>query len=316
MWPFRTEDRNEINEAVDNWLENASERKATFTSYRRSLRLWIEFNKKVTETTDIRVQSFIKYLTNDKKFAGSTTWETFKTLSSLYSSLMNQGLVRKNPFISHLAKLESKADKGKRPHILIEEDVIKAVLTSLDLDDPLHCRAAIGIALGYGAGLRMNEVLTLRMKDLVVTSEQQGMDTKRVIYAHVRAEISKNKKARDAALPEWIHPYVLTWYERRHAIITDPDALVISQFYGTTAPLSNTSMRVHLGRIFMAFNTPFTMHALRASAITHLKDKGLRGRDIKDWSGHSSESFLDKNYDKRTFGVDQSPWKKAGVNIF
>jgi integron integrase len=101
------------------------------------------------------VESFLSYLANEKKVSASTQNQALCALVFLYRNVMQSELV-------NLKYGYSKAPK-RLPVVLNSSEISKII-------DELHGVHKLIAGILYGSGLRINEALTLRIKDIDFTN--------------------------------------------------------------------------------------------------------------------------------------------------
>ena len=169
-------------------------------------------------------------------------------------------------------------------NILTQED-IKALFKACDYShksERLRQRDKVILVLLYSCGLRRNEVVNLKLSDILFDKER----------IHVRK--GKNYKERFVPInnynikiiEDYIYDYRPLFYNYK-----DTEYLLIN-YRGT--PLHGMSLSNRLNAIIKATNNPEleaknpTPHILRHSIATHLLEKGAPIETISQFLGHSS----------------------------
>jgi len=154
------------------------------------------------------------------------------------------------------------------PVVLSAEEVTRLLAAVPTLRE----RAAMEIA--YGAGLRLNEVLRLRITDV---------DSKRMI---LRVEQGKGKKDRNVMLsPKLLETLRDYWRQSRPTVWLFPG-------HPKKQPMHTTILQ----RAFKAareaahITKPVSFHTLRHSFATHLLESGVNVRTIQALLGHGTLS--------------------------
>ncbi len=128
--------------------------KRTIHSYLLWVRSYIRFHnrKHPKDLSGIDVESFLTYLATERKVAISTQRTALNALAFLYNKFLNQPLGD----VSAFTRVKRQA---KLPTVLTQGEV-KALLSHLDTQYKLP------IGLLYGSGLRLMELVRLRVKDI------------------------------------------------------------------------------------------------------------------------------------------------------
>ena len=213
--------------------------------------------------------------------APATTARKLASLRALFSSLRERGAILQNP-----ADLVSTPRRGARlPRVLSARDAAR-LLDAIPASNPLELRDRAIFELAYACGLRAEELVSLRVRDIDHDGEQ------------LRVE-GKGRKTRVVPVGEPAMAAVRAYLERARGILErDPlnaaDAAFLSK---TGRPLSTSDIRRRLAiwaaragaagaRSLDGISPP----ALRHSFATHLLDGGADLRSIQELLGHASVS--------------------------
>ncbi len=168
-------------------------------------------------------------------------------------------------------KLKTVPVPRKLPIILSREEVSRLLTATVSL----KYKAAFSIA--YGAGLRISEVLALKLSDV---------DSKRMTL-HV--EQGKGRKDRYAMLSPVLLKVLQNWWRQGHAkgLLLDGGWLFPGQ--NPVNPLSNRqlSRAIRASAVTAEIEKRVTMHLLRHSFATHLLEQKVDIRLIQVLLGHS-----------------------------
>jgi integron integrase len=253
------------------------------------------------ELGETELKNYLSFLAIDRKVATATQRQAFNALLFLYRNVL--GLT-----INGLETVV-RAKAGKKLPVVLSVNEVRRVLSCLSGTEKL-----IGTTI-YGAGLRLEECLSLRVKDI---DFERGCLT-------IRA--GKGNKDRETVLPEKlveelrrhiakIKPVYDRDRDRGLQGVSVPDALDVKmpnvgKMWGwfwvfpapglSIDPRSGRVGRFHIyhGTIQRAFHKavleagitkPATVHTLRHSFATHLIEKGYDIRTIQELLGHSDVS--------------------------
>lgn len=274
----------------------------TEKSYMQWLRAFFKFlnGKEPNEIDSLDVKRFLSHIAIDRKVSASTQNQAFSALLFLFRNVMNKELTD----ISETVRAETK----RRLPVVLKKGEINRILDRLSGAHLLMARII------YGCGLRVQECISLRVKDI---DFEQGALT-------VRS--GKGDKDRITVLPESLKNDLLAHLARVKQIheqdfIRDdtegvwlPNALErkypnAGKEWGwfwlfpastlSSDPRSDKRRRHHthvtnLQRQFkeavrQADITPnASVHSLRHSFATHLLEKGYDIRTIQELLGHSN----------------------------
>jgi site-specific recombinase XerD len=154
----------------------------------------------------------------------------------------------------------------KLPSVLTMEEcllIFKAV------DNPKH---KLLLLIGYGAGLRVSEIVTLKWADILFDEHK------------IHLKNAKGKKDRIVMLPYSIVQSLQIYKE----LYKGKNYVFEGQFAGE--PYSTTSVQIVMRKAIekSGLNKKATVHTLRHSFATHLLENGTDIRYIQQFLGHSS----------------------------
>lgn len=273
----------------------------TEQAYLYWIRQYILFHRKrhPEDMTVVEVGEFLSYLANERRVAAATQNQALNALNFLYSKVLNQPL----------GKLQgvARAKRPKRLPVVLSREEFNQLL------DQLSGQYLLMAKLMYGSGLRLMEVLRLRVKDIDFS---------------MRALIIRaGDKDRITVLPDSLVPYLRNQIERVHLLHkSDLDAGYgeVSLPYAQTRkypgapfqtgwqfvfPSDNRSRDPHSGRIkrhhihrssvqnaiknavrATGMEKPVSSHTLRHCFATHLLESGSDIRTVQELLGHKDVS--------------------------
>ena len=137
------------------------------------------------------------------------------------------------------------------------------------IENPKH---RLLLLLGYGAGLRVSEIVSLRWSDILIPE----------FKIHIKA--AKGKKDRIVMLP-----YSIVSYLEHYRQLYKGDGWVFEGFYkGETYSTRTVQMVMQTAIIKAGLDKRASVHTLRHSFATHLLEAGTDIRYIQGLLGHSS----------------------------
>jgi site-specific recombinase XerD len=213
--------------------------------------------------------------------APATSARKLAALRALFGSLRERAVIAQNP-----ADLVSAPRRGSRlPRVLSARDAAR-LLDAIPSRNPLELRDRAIFELAYACGLRAEEIVTLRVRDIDHDGEQ------------LRVE-GKGRKSRVVPVGEPAMAALRAYLERARGILErDPLSAAEAAFLSKTGrPLSTSDIRRRLalwsaraGAAGSGSLDGISPHALRHSFATHLLDGGADLRSIQELLGHASVS--------------------------
>lgn len=217
---------------------------------------------------------FVSYL-KKKNLSNKSIARKISSIRTFYSYLVDNHLVRTNPFIDVVTpKIE------KRLPTVIDNDEINMMLSVIDVNKPLGERNYLIIDLLYSLGLRVSELCNLKINDidfsnksLIVKSGKGSKDRYLVLHDTLVDELRNYiTGARNRLLAGTLEE------DNRHLLIN---------YKGTT--LTPRGVRKILNTIMDKTGETFkiTPHMLRHSCATVLLNGGMDLRSVQEILGHS-----------------------------
>jgi len=235
-------------------LRNFSPR--TLRSYLQALRQYFSYKQTDYGTLDIpHIRQYILSMLK-RGIAGSTTNLHLNALKFFYREVLHQNTRFDIPF----------SKKSKHLPVVLSRTEIEQILACIPNRKHWLC-----VALSYGAGLRISEAQTLRVRDLELDQRV------------VTVRQGKGKKDRVTVLPSSLVTPLRTFCSEK-----DPADLVFESERGGT--LSQRSLQMMFARACTraGIQKEATFHSLRHSFATHLLENGTDIRYVQELLGHSS----------------------------
>jgi integrase/recombinase XerD len=258
------------------WLEDGLARN-TLEAYRRDLQLfagWLD--KRGTALRAARnsdIQAYLGYF-HARKTRPSSAARLLSSLKRFYRYSLRQGKIKADPTL----KIESPKLPRGLPKSLTEEDV-EGLLEAPDVEQPLGLRDKAMLETLYASGLRVSELVTLKLGQV---SHDMGV---------VRV-VGKGSKERLVPLGEealeWIRRYLKEARPELLGARSSDDLFVTGRGSGMTR-----QMFWHLLRRYAlksGLKKPLSPHTLRHAFATHLLNHGADLRVVQLLLGHSDIS--------------------------
>jgi len=183
---------------------------------------------------------------------------------------------------------------------LIPFERLGRVLESPDVNTPRGRRDRCLVALLIGGGLRISEALALKIGDVRFTPAGT---------LYVRLEDTKCGTPAVQAISPRCASIVSELADIRRAE-SDASAPLLTSYNHRGKPNDLPVLRRNASRKFSQLarkvGVRASTHSCRATAITKLLADGIPHREVQEFSRHASVAMVEV-YDKRTFGIDQSP---------
>ena len=240
-------------------LELAERSKSTQTAYVRVVAEFAQFHgKSPHQLGREHVRSYLLYLRNDKRLSPSSCHQALAALRFFYRKTLG-----KDWFLQGVA---SARGRNKLPVVLSEEEVIRFFRAL----GSLKYRAILMVE--YGAGLRVGEVLVLRVSDI---------DSSRMA---IRVDQGKGCKDRYVILPHRLLAVLREYWKAARP----KDFLFPGR--GKTGHISYNSVKRACERAARdaGLKKAVTTHVLRHSFATHLMEHGTDLRIVQVLLGHRS----------------------------
>jgi integrase/recombinase XerD len=268
-----------LDEFCDNlWLEDGLSRN-TLDSYRRDLikfATWLEKQRdaSIAQTTHGDIQGFLAQLVVVQKAKPSSTGRNISSLKRLFRYLLRQGKISIDPTL----QIDTPKLPRNLPKSLSEQDV-EQLLAAPDVQTPLGLRDRTMFEVLYATGLRVSELVTLR-----ITQVSMDMGVVRVM--------GKGSKERLVPLGEEALDWLRRYLADGRGVLLDKqmtDALfVTARGEGMTRQMFWYLIKKHAKH--GGLNKPMSPHTLRHAFATHLLNHGADLRVVQMLLGHADIS--------------------------
>ena len=305
-------------EVVRRRLRERRYSRRTEEAYVHWIRRFIVFNDRrhPRELGEAEVQRFLSSLAVDEGVAASTQNQALSAVTFLYDAVLDRPLTR----IDGIAP----AHRSRRVPVVLSQDELRAILRQLD--GP----ARLAASLMYGSGLRLQECMTLRVKDIdldrreIVVRDGKGEKDRRTPLAEQclpalqrrlaleleRFERDTRAKIRTTGLSaaflrkypnadaEWSWWYVFSAARRTM------DANRVLRRHHLDPSAIQRAFKAAVSAVKIAKRA--TCHSLRHSFATHLLESGADVRTVQELLGHT---------DLRTTMIYTHVLNKGGLGV-
>lgn len=250
------------NEQLDDFkriLEIKRYSKQTIASYLSHLKLvYIFFNYKSFQfIKDKDLFDYVYHLVNTKKISASTQRQVVGSLKLFYKEIYN----REVPF--HYLKVSQR--ENKIPVVLSKKEV------KLIIDSAHNIKHKAILSMLYGSGLRIGELLDLRVKDI---------DSHRMTV-YIRQ--AKGKKDRYSILSPKVLELLREYFQKYK-----PKVYLFEGQKGGKYTSSSSAKVFKQTLLRSGIKKRATLHTLRHSFATHLLEDGVGISHIQKLLGHNS----------------------------
>jgi len=222
------------------------------------------------DVTSRRLRDFVYHL-KDLGLASSSIRRSTSALRTYFRFLLGEGLLTRDPS----DRLETPRGWRTLPDVLTVDEISR-LLAAPTLDDPLAFRDRALLELAYGAGLRVSEVIGLRMADLLL-----GDGLLRVF--------GKGAKERLVPIGRTAIGATAVYVRELRARLDRGGGAGILLLNARGAPLTRMGawkiVRKYVDRTAIA--THVSPHTLRHSFATHLLEGGADLRAVQEMLGHA-----------------------------
>ena len=268
-----------LDEFSDNlWLEDGLSRN-TLESYRRDLNkfaAWLEAARgaSLLQTTHGDIQGYLADLFVVQKAKASSTGRNVSSLKRLFRYLLRQGRISADPTL----QIDTPKLPRNLPKTLTEQDV-ECLLNAPDTQTPLGLRDRTMFEVLYATGLRVSELVMLRIAQV-----SMDMGVVRVM--------GKGNKERLVPLGEealdWLRSYLS---DGRGVLLSgkiSDDLFVTTRGGGMTRQMFWYLIKKHAKQ--GGLDKPLSPHTLRHAFATHLLNHGADLRVVQMLLGHADIS--------------------------
>lgn len=262
----------------------------TILSYQSDLLMLEEYlnGKEPISLSRDDIVSFLK-VRSDNGISTRTNAHTITILRDFYKFLIKQSYIKSNP----MDMIDSPKMYKKLPKALSVEEVDK--LLNIKLQTPYDYRNKVMLELMYATGMRISELINLKLTDIDFENE-----TIRVL--------GKGSKVRQVPIGEYAMKYLNIYikYYRSYFVKETSDYVFLSVRGDKMTRQAFFKILKQIARK-QGIDTDFSPHTIRHSFATHMLEAGADLRSIQELLGHESisttqiytnitDKFRDDNY--------------------
>ena len=248
----------------------------TKKSYENDLMIFHNFCEdkklKLSTITDNNIKEYLKFL-KEQKLTNKSISRKISTLRGFYKFLLIEKIVLDNP----MEYIEIPKINKTIPSVLSKEEV--DILLNIDLIDKFSYRNKAMIELMYATGLRVSELVNLKLNDID-------------LQISILKTMGKGNKERQIPIGEYATSIVTLYLHKARPLFLKhrhSEYLFITN-QGTKMTRGQFYRLLHVIAKKRGITTPFSPHTLRHSFASHLLDNGADLRSIQEMLGHSNIS--------------------------
>lgn len=247
----------------------------TLNSYKEDIKLFLLSNPDINSLeniTEAHLENFL-IVEDQKGLSSNTLLRRISSILGFYQFLIDEGIYK-----GEIPKIDKPRKEKRLPNSLTSEEIDALFLApNLLTDKGIRDRAILEML--YATGLRVSELLNLKMKDIDFLS--------RFLKVH-----GKGNKERIVPYSEFSRIYLdkyLSGPRKRFAKLTSSKYLFLNK---KGEPLT----RIYLFKALKEYakianiDHPVSPHLLRHSFATHLLENGASLRSVQELLGHSKIS--------------------------
>ncbi len=264
-----------IDEAVHKFLVYQEiERNAsinTLRSYRMDLEMFANFvgcNASLSSIDSDRIREYLALLWN-RGLSSASVRRRLATLCSLFRWLVEEDVLIKSPI-----KKSMNPKSSKRLPVYLTLDEITRLLKAPDTTTPQGTRDRAIIETFYGAGIRVSELVNLKMHDIDLKGKK------------LRIRRGKGDKDRMVPLADQTVKAIKNYLKVRPAATKEPELFVSKLKTHLSTTMINKLLKRYVKKA--RIEKPVSAHCLRHTCATHLLEGGADLRTVQEILGHSS----------------------------
>lgn len=267
----------------------------TIISYKVSMKLFLDFMQNVRHQTITKlclesfgyenVKGYQHWLYNEKRCSAQTANLRVSQIRSFFKYMGKRDPSYYAMYLSLISIEEIKYVKNQHIVEPLTRDCVKTLVAEQNLHTTVGLKYATLISMMYNGALRINECVSLRIKDLHLKSGHS--------YAIVKG---KGNRTRTVYLSKKMEKLLCSYIERFHGKNPiDEHYLFFSPEKGFCYPLCQRSVNKYLDKCSMIVHEKHPempahihSHQFRHAMATHLLEDGLNIAQISKMLGHKS----------------------------
>lgn len=246
----------------------------TVQSYTLDINKFFEYlennNLIYNKITKEDIRNYLKLLSSNE-LSSKTISRNISSLRFFYEFLKEVNVINDNIFL----KINNPKVSSKLPNYLSTNE-LEDILNSIAITDFFKARNYLLIEMIYSTGLRLNEVINIKLKDI-------NIDEKIVKV------MGKGSKERIACIGEYalegLNIYI-TKYRCNYALVNNPYLFISKNGTQLSKSMANKIIKTTVASSGIKKN--ISAHTLRHTFATDLLNEGASIETVKELLGHSS----------------------------
>lgn len=248
----------------------------TLINYKDDLSFYLDFlNKENIDVLDSDykvIRNYSSYMYN-KKYSSKTISRHISSLRSFYKYMLKENYIVKNP----MTLISNPKQESKLPHFLYYNE-LETILNIPDKSTPLGQRDSVILELLYSTGIRVSELVNVKLKDI-------NLSTRKIRI------LGKGNKERIVLYGEYLKNLLDIYLNdgREKLVKNNQEYLVLNK---NGSGLTTRGVRVIIDNILKKGEIDFHIspHVLRHTFATHMLDSGADLKSVQELLGHENLS--------------------------
>ena len=243
----------------------------TISSYKKDLEQFKSFCKnKSIESIDYQfIRAYLSFL-YDKKYTSKSVSRHISSLKSFFKFLLRNEYINKNPMLL----ISTPKVEKKLPNYINYND-LETILSIPDRNTPLGLRNALILELLYSSGVRVSELVNIKLKDIDFNNNRilifgKGSKERYVLYGSVCSKL----------LEEYL-------YKSRGVLTKDSEYLLVNKFGNK---ITDRAIRMIIEDVIKqsCLKLKVSPHTFRHTFATHLLNEGADLKIVQELLGHEN----------------------------
>ena len=254
-----------------NYLYGKNYSSNTIISYQKDLEQFKSFCKnKSIESIDYQfIRAYLSFL-YDKKYTSKSVSRHISSLKSFFKFLLRNEYINKNPMLL----ISTPKVEKKLPNYINYND-LETILSIPDRNTPLGLRNALILELLYSSGVRVSELVNIKLKDIDFNNNRilifgKGSKERYVLYGSVCSKL----------LEEYL-------YKSRSVLTKDSEYLLVNKFGNK---ITDRAIRMIIEDVIKqsCLKLKVSPHTFRHTFATHLLNEGADLKIVQELLGHEN----------------------------